>query len=281
MPASSFMGRWLQLRESSGIDISSYTPSLALSILGVVLFIFALIAHSYCLFRYRTWYFSIIAVGTLMEVVGYILRLLSSVKDPYSVPFFVVQYFFIVVAPVFFSAAIYTILTVMINRVGHQYAPLPPKLILWIFIVCDVVATIVQIAGAALVGSAYSNQKDPTIPNNILLAGLAFQVFSFAMFILCLIIFLWRSRKVTTSALKTFSAAVFVATIAVYLRTCFRLAETAEGLMENLSTHEVFFGCLEFLPIVVAVYIFVPWHPGRWLGTGGNGGKAFPTSLVT
>lgn len=154
----------------------------------------------------------------------------------------------------------------MINRTGRKYAPLPPKIILWVFIFCDVVATMIQIAGAALVGSAYSNGKDPTTPNNILLAGLAFQVFSFALFIITLSSFLWKSRNVTTRAFKTFSIAIFVATIAVYLRTCFRLAETAEGLLESLSTHEAYFGCLEFLPIVVAVYILLYWHPGRWLG---------------
>ena len=38
--------------------------------------------------------------------------------------------------------------------------------------------------------------------------------------------------------------ALVIATLAVYLRTRFRLAETAEGLMQELSTHEVFFGCL-------------------------------------
>lgn len=81
-------------------------------------------------------------VGTAMEIVGYVIRTFSSQKDPYNAIYFVVQYFFIVVAPVFFSAAIYNILSIMINSVGRQYAPLPPKVILWIFITCDVVATV-------------------------------------------------------------------------------------------------------------------------------------------
>jgi hypothetical protein len=153
----------------------------------------------------------------------------------------------------------------MIKVVGRKYAPLPPKLLLWIFITCDVVATVIQITGAALVGTAYSDQKDPTTANNILLAGLAFQVFTFAVFIFCFVIFVYRARKVLGRELKVFALAVMVATLAVYLRTCFRLAETAEGLLEYLSTHEVFFGCLEFLPIVVAVYLVIWWHPGRWL----------------
>lgn len=45
------------------------------------------------------------------------------------------QYFFIVVAPVFFSAAIYSLASVMITIYGREYAPMPPKLVLWIFIV--------------------------------------------------------------------------------------------------------------------------------------------------
>jgi hypothetical protein len=234
-------------------------------VLGVVLFSIAAMAHLYLLLRHRTWYFTPMLVGTVMEIVGYVFRLLSSQQSPYSVPWFVVQYFFIVVAPVLFSAAIYTIISIMINIYGRTYAPFAPKVVLWVFITCDVVATIVQVAGAALVGVAYSNQKDPTTYNNILLAGLAFQVFSFALFIVVLMWTLVKARSSPAKISKSFIAALVVATLAVYLRTCFRLAETAEGLMETLSTHEVFFGCLEFAPVVVAVFIFTYWHPGRWL----------------
>ncbi len=214
-----------------------------------------------------------------MEIIGYIFRALASKENPYSVAYFVGQYFCIVVAPVFYSAAIYTLITAMINRVGREYAPLPPKVILWTFIACDIIATTIQITGAGLIGSAYSNGNDPNTPNNILLAGLAFQVFSFAAFILCLILFLVRSRKATSRAFKIFSAAVFAATLAVYLRTCVRLAETAEGLLEFLSTHEVIFGCLEFVPILIAVYLFIYWHPGRWLGSKLTDGKAWESRV--
>jgi uncharacterized membrane protein len=242
-----------------------YTPSLVVGVLGVVLFFIALIAHSYLLIRHRTWYFSTVIVGLVAEIIGYAFRILSSQRDPYSITFFVAQYFCIVVAPVCFSAAIYTLVSVMINIYGRQYSPLPPKAILGIFITCDVVATIIQVAGAALVGVAYSNRKNPNIPNNILLAGLVFQVFSFAVFLFILIWTLRRAQKSPVSINSGFLIALIVATLAVYLRTCFRLAETAEGLMQSLSTHESFFGCLEFTPIVVAIYLFTYWHPGRWL----------------
>lgn len=242
-----------------------YRPSLTLGVLGAVLFGIAFFGHSYRLFQYRTWYFSPVTLGTAMELVGYAFRLLSSQVDPYSVINFVVQYFFIVIAPIFFSAAIYTLLTIFINRTRREYAPLPPKLILWIFITCDIVATITQVAGAALVGVSASREKDPTTPNNILLAGLAFQVFSFFLFCTCLGICLYRARKIVLSSLKAFSAALCTATLLVYLRTCFRLAETAEGLNSSLATHEAYFGALEFAPIVTAVFILAAWHPGKCL----------------
>ncbi|EON69449.1 hypothetical protein W97_08709 [Coniosporium apollinis CBS 100218] len=248
------------------IIIYGYTPSFAVGILGVVLFAISTAWHSYQLFfRHRPcWYFTPVIVGCAMEIVGYAFRILSNKISPYNVIYFVVQYFFIVVAPVFFSAAIYTIISVLISVVGREYAPMGPRLILAIFITSDVVATIVQVAGAALIGVAESNRRDPTTANNILLAGLAFQVFAFLVFIILLALFLWRSRKVTMMTVKrSFIIALVVATLAIYLRTCFRLAETAEGVMGYLSTHEVFFGCLEFAPVVVAVFLFNIWHPGR------------------
>ncbi|KAF2424947.1 RTA1 like protein [Tothia fuscella] len=254
------------------IIIYGYTPSLAVALLGVILFSISAILHAFQLFRYRTWWFTPVLVGTVMEIVGYVFRILSAKIDPYHVIYFVVQYFFIVVAPVFFSAGIYTILSVLINRLGHQFTPVSPRLILLIFIISDVVSTGVQIAGAALIGKAESNRQDPTTPNNILLAGLAFQVFTFFIFLILTSIFLWKSRHATgvrekhnspRGVKKSFLVAFVVATLAVYLRTCFRLAETAQGLYGYLSVHETFFGCLEFAPIVVAVVLLNIWHPGR------------------
>ncbi|KAI9842769.1 MAG: hypothetical protein M1837_006952 [Sclerophora amabilis] len=244
-----------------------YTPSLAVGLLGVILFALSTIVHVYQLFRYRTWYFTPIIVGTIMEVVGYVFRICSSQLSPYNLIYFVIQYFFIVVAPVFFSAAIYTVLSMLINAVpnGPTLAPLAPRLILIIFIVCDVIATVVQVAGAALIGVAESNRRDPTTPNNILLAGLSFQVFSFFLFLVLFFTFLWRARKVVAATMMPFTFAFVFAALLVYLRTCFRLAETAEGLMQNLSTNEVYFGCLEFAPVIIAVGIFNGWHPGKWV----------------
>lgn len=147
---------------------------------------------------------------------------------------------------------------------GSRHAPLRPKLILWIFITCDVIATVIQIIGAALIGVAYSNRRDPTNPNNILLAGLVFQAVTFLVFLILLGLFIWRAKKVAFQvASKAFYASFWTSVLFVYLRICFRLAETAQGLEGELQSHEVYFGTLEFMPVIIALALLAVWHPGR------------------
>lgn len=182
------------------------------------------------------------------------------------------QYFFIVTAPVFLSAGIYAVLSVLINKVGREYSPIPPKMVLAVFITSDAVMTVVQICGAAMIGAAESKNKNPTTGKNILMAGLCVQVFSFLIFLILLGVFLRKSRKVLwqQKGKKAFIVAFVAATILVYLRTCFRLAEVAQGVKAYLFTHENFFACLEFAPIAGAMVLFNVFHPGRFLKKGND-----------
>lgn len=183
-----------------------------------------------------------------------------------------VAYFFIVVAPVFLSAGIYTTLTSLIRLLGDGLSPLglPRKTIIIVFVISDVVTTIIQIAGAALIGTAESDRKDPTSSNNILLAGLAVQCFSFLLFLILLFIFIMNARKAATSTgqggMMRYTLVVIVSSLLVYLRTVFRLAETSQGVGGYASSHEAFFGTLEFAPIVLAIAALGWWHPGRLVG---------------
>lgn len=202
----------------------------------------------------------------------------------------------IVVAPVFISASIYVCINRYISfveRVGFVVKGdgegrwwLRPKGVLWGFVSADVGTTVMQVAGAALVGSSQSSGEDPTTGNNILLAGLAMQTFSFTIFLLVFLMLrvsVAKDRKVDRAAVRAkdpFVMAVVGACLLVYLRTVFRLAETADGLLVGVSTNEVFFGCLEFAPVVVAVGVLAGWHPGVWLPRGEAGGRGVEGSVV-
>lgn len=257
------------------IIIYGYTPSFALAVFAAAFFSISLAVHCWQVFRHRTWYFVTVPVALLFEIVGYVSRSLSARVDPYNLIFFVLNYFFIVTAPVFLSAGIYAVLSVLLGRLGGEpraYCPLPPRAILAVFITSDVIATVLQITGAALIGSREAQREDPDIGNHILLGGLAWQVLSMAVYCVLLGTILWRARdplfarhdgKGRGRGWGLFVATFVVATLMVYLRTCFRLAENAEGIGGYLSTHEVFFATLEFAPVALAALLFNLWHPGR------------------
>ncbi|OHF01791.1 RTA1 like protein [Colletotrichum orchidophilum] len=254
-------GRW-----DTPVIIYGYTPSFVLTVLADALFLLLLLVHTWQVIRYRSWYFVTFPIGLLFEIVGYVARSLSAKANPYNLIYFILNYFFIVTAPVFLSAGIYTILSALIHRLGRQFSPLPPKVVLWFFITSDAIATITQISGAALIGVKQSRREDPTTANNILLGGLAYQVFSIGCFVITTSIFLFRAKASIREHRHTTFVAVFsAATLLIYLRTCFRLAETAEGLGGYLYSNEVFFGVLEFAPVVLAVILLSIWHPGRYV----------------
>ncbi|GKT99366.1 rta1 [Fusarium langsethiae] len=251
------------------IIIYGYTPAFSLAVFAAAWFALFMDIHLFQTIRFRSWYFITFPVGLLFEIVGYIARSLSAKKDPYHLLYFILNYFFIVTAPVFLAAGIYTILSALIPRLGRRYSLAPPKFILWFFITSDVIATVVQVTGAALIGVRQSNREDPTVANNILLGGLAYQVFSISVFVILTATFLFRARREISARgkkLSVFCVAFSVATILVYLRTIFRLAETAEGLGGHLYSNEIYFACLEFAPIALAVLLFAIWHPGRCVG---------------
>lgn len=256
--------------QDASIVIYGYTPSLVLAVVGAVSFAIVTLVHMGQILRHKSWYFSILVLGAAMEIVGYIFRGLSSRKDPYNVIYFVVQYFFIVCAPVFLSAAIYVVLSRFIQMAGRTFAPLPPKVIIIVFVILDVVTTGIQVAGAALIGHAESDGRDSSTPNNILLSGLAIQVFSFAVFftLLCITVLRVAQHKDSEAWAKSRPAvcvlfALVLSSLLVELRTIFRLIETAQGVFGYLSSHEAYFGCLEYLPIILAVGTWNIFHPGR------------------
>lgn len=120
------------------------------------------------------------------------------------------------------------------------------------FVTLDVLTTGIQIAGAALIGAAESNEKSSNTANNILLAGLAIQVFSFAVFFaIALCACIWRVSQqkdknvwAASASAQTLLLALVITSALVELRTIFRLIETAQGVFGFLSSHEAFFGCV-------------------------------------
>ncbi|KAG7530979.1 hypothetical protein FFLO_04650 [Filobasidium floriforme] len=291
------------------ISIYNYTPALALGLIGAILFGLAAIGHFYFWWiggkkrvardgrgRPTRWFEALWTLGCVMEVVGYGFRTYSH-KNPFYVNAFIIQYFFIVVAPVFFAAAVYLALKYAINLNEENLRISPVKqTFVKVFITIDTLTTILQIVGAALIGVAESrraNQKASPITsdqaNDILLAGLAAQNASFLVFLVILGVIIFRIRKApeqhrtasiekrhesdvsspraveaglahnygVATYTKTFLWVLVVSSLLIFARTLYRLAETAEGVWGNASSIEALFGVFEFAPVVVAAWLWI------------------------
>ncbi|KAK6903098.1 hypothetical protein I204_07763 [Kwoniella mangroviensis CBS 8886] len=262
--------------DEASIIIYGYTPSLALGIIGIITFTICVSLHSFWLARKRgtRWFHSLILVGALMEIGGYAARL-SSHKRPFVVSSFVAQYFLIVVAPVLFSAAIYLSLSIATRsyKGAERLLIISPRKVLIFFVTADIVTTVIQVVGAALIGSSESakvrgnpSSVTPEQANDILLAGLAIQCFSFTSFLLLLLLTIYRSHQPTythhltsitsLNKLRSFLYTILLTSLLILLRTTFRLAETGQGFFGFASTHESLFGTLEYLPVVLTLLIW-------------------------
>ncbi|CAO1628980.1 unnamed protein product [Sympodiomycopsis kandeliae] len=284
----------------TGVNIFGYTPWLAATVLGVAVFgalVIANVAYM-CLqrnARLRT-YQVLLLVACVFEIIGYGFRLKAH-SNPFLLVPFVIQYFFIVVAPVFFSAAVYLSLSIIPRSVVETYGPMPslftPRRIFALFLTADVVTTVLQIAGAALVGVGYSRQADGEVPpltpeqaNSILLAGLCVQAASFVVFLIYLTI-LGLSlvagirhgkapapsderityekgepptsesddlRRPSSSKLLWLFGLLWLASVSLLLRIVFRVAESAAGTASDISTDQGLF-FLEFIPVIISSII--------------------------
>lgn len=104
-----------------------YTPTFWICVLFVVLYSLSCIAHTLQGLVYRKWWMlPTMSLGCIGEIIGWSGRLWSSQNVKLLNPF-LIQISTTVVSPSFMSAANFTILSIIIGRLGNQYAWLTPK----------------------------------------------------------------------------------------------------------------------------------------------------------
>lgn len=92
-------------------SVYQYRPSLPANIIFLVLFDLAMVVHIYLGCRWRSWWFMVFMIlGCLVEMVGYIGRIVMY-KNPFNFAGFMIQIVFITTGPVFYTASIYVTLS--------------------------------------------------------------------------------------------------------------------------------------------------------------------------
>ncbi|KAK4167971.1 RTA1 like protein-domain-containing protein [Cladorrhinum sp. PSN259] len=275
--------------------VYGYRPTLGAGITFDVLFALVMIGHFLMLALYRKWTSFLFAVGSLTELLGWVGRTWSA-TCPYNQNAFLMQITTLILAPTFYSAALYVLLAILINSLGRQTSLLSPKLYALIFCTCDVLSLIIQAIGGGMAAQATNRKGGDTAPGtHTMVAGIVFQLFTMTIFAGLVCDFLrrvfvlqqrqqqgqststgnineeGRERKnglLLTKRMKLVLGSMFVAFIMIYVRSIYRTIELAEGWSGHLITHEGYFIALDAALMFVAAAVWLMMDPAVLLRDG-------------
>lgn len=238
-----------------------YVPSLAAGIVFDLIFAGTGIYHIVRSFQKRKATSYLLAIASYIELVGWIGRTWSN-KCPYNKIAFLLQITTLVVGPIFVAAAIYVTLGYLIKSIGAQYSVIRPKLYLWIFLVVDVVALLIQAGGGGLAAGAANKGKDTKPGTNLMVAGIIFQLVFMTIFCSLFAIFIKRTRALALAKGQRLSIySTIVSVVFVYIRCIYRTVELLEGWEGHLLKTEGYFIGLDGVCIAVAILVFCIFDP--------------------
>ncbi|PMD34255.1 RTA1-domain-containing protein [Hyaloscypha variabilis F] len=257
-----------------------YNPNLGGNVFFSSWFGLMLIASLFIGFRKRTWTYTLgLSLGCLGEMVGYIGRDLMSL-NPWNGNAFKIQIVCLILAPSFVAASIYLTIKYLVLYFGAEYSILKARWYPWLFIGCDILSIVMQAIGggvsAAATGGNNNNASLLSTGNNLMIAGIAFQVATMGLAGILFLTFAVRYRKgkhehrsasdgspepkfEPSSEEKKHRRTVFLycaivafAYLTVLARCIYRLPEMAGGWGNRLMQNETEFLILDGAMIAIA-----------------------------
>ncbi|KAM0608681.1 hypothetical protein ACHAP0_007795 [Verticillium nonalfalfae] len=204
--------------------------------------------------HYKTWtYASCMAAGCILEIVGYVGRLILH-HNPFSFEAFLMQ------------ITIYILLSQMINWSDRSISRFDPRVFYWIFIPADIISLVLQATGGAL--SAVGTEEDEVQNGvDISLAGLSIQVIALTTFVCLfadyLIAYFRKHGQEVTRRMKVFLFFLFLAVIFILIRCAYRIVELKDGYHGVEFRNEAKFIALESSIMTAAIFLLNIAHPGR------------------
>ena len=208
-----------------------------------------------------------------LTTVGYVGRIMLH-HNPWSGNAFDIQIVCLIIAPAFIAAGIYLNLKHIVLEIGTSFSRLRPKYYTWIFILCDIFSLVLQGAGGGIAATANNGSTEQKTGNNLMLAGIVWQVFTllvFAFFVTDYAIRAYQHRAtlepsanklMATTRWKLFIGSLTLAFITVFMRCVFRIGEMAKGWGNPVMQDQTDFIVLDSVMITIAVLCLTVFHPG-------------------
>ena len=176
------------------------------------------------------------------------------------------------IGPVFISASIYLSIARIISLYGQDLSYFKPRTIAQAFITSDFISLVLQATGGAIADISKGASRQTGI--NIMIAGLFLQVISLSVFLLYLVYFALKCRNGSldmdsakiacreSGIFKAFIFSLLIATVAILIRSFYRVAELWQGFSGELWNNEKDFMILDGGMIGLAVLLLTAFHPG-------------------
>lgn len=181
----------------------------------------------------------------------------------------VVQSIFILLAPVFYAASIYTVLGRLIRSIhGDRFSIVRPTRMTKIFVLGDFVALNVQGNAAGL--TAKDNLRK--IGEGIVIAGLFIQIFLFGFFIIAAAVFHRRFRRHLSKTSEPSPDVpwrqglrlIYACSALIMFRSVFRVVEYIMGVDGYLLSNEWPMYAFDTILMWIVQVIFLLWFPDKF-----------------
>ncbi|KAL4949034.1 RTA1 like protein-domain-containing protein [Aspergillus filifer] len=275
-----------------------YSPSVGAAGVFTALYTIAFIGTVAQWLRFRPVVWIVMVIASAMECIGYIARVVSTQDTTARIPY-VLQFSLLILAPVLMAGALYVLfgriifLIVPRDKRTFRICWVPPRWITPIFVGFDIIALLLQLAGAVMITSSNGTSQEDIDSfergRDLALGGVIVQIIAFGIFTIAAIRFNFTSRAfvkgihealpmqgdsdLTTSLQEKprnenwqqLLHAVNFSTILILIRSIYRMVEFTEGRTGYTNTHEWVFYVFDSVPIFPCVALFVWWHPSLYL----------------
>ncbi|KAI8931314.1 hypothetical protein NX059_011656 [Plenodomus lindquistii] len=270
-----------------GATLYGYTPNMGANAFLCALFGVCFISTIIIGIMTKTWtYTAALGVGTFLEMAGYIGRVIMN-GNPWSDSGFKLQICCLVLGPSFVAAAVYLTLKHFVLYCGPEHSILKARLYPWIFIGCDFGSIVLQAVGGGMAAAGGTkNAKLIDAGNNLIVAGIAFQVVTMVVCGALVMVYIFKYRKtrsnqaplnekslyqmdkdqgvVSLGKIKLFGAMVVLAYTTILIRCIYRVPEMAGGWGNALMRNEREFLVLDGMMIAIACLVLTVFHPAYW-----------------
>ncbi|KAL4904307.1 hypothetical protein BDW74DRAFT_185630 [Aspergillus multicolor] len=255
---------------AGGYYLWHYVPSIAASVIFLLLFLAATLFHTWKAWKARARFCIPFVIGGLFEVIGFGSRA-ACTNDTANIGTYSIQSVFILLGPVLFAASVYMVLARLIRSVGaEKYALIKITRVTKTFVSGDVVSFLVQGTGAGMMamgGDMASTAK------GIVIAGLLIQIAVFGFFMVMSVIFEKRMKRCPTSTSMSMNGGqggdwkshlypLYAVSVLIMVRSVFRVIEYAMGQDGYLLANEWPMYVFDAVLMLGVMAIWGRWHPG-------------------